>query len=140
MPKTRIELTIGQAAERVGVASSALRYWESVGLLEAPQRLSGQRRYSFREVRQIEMIALAKHAGFTLAEIRVILAGFSGKAPPSDTWCRLAARKLPEVEQTLSEATAMKELLEAGLRCECLSLEDCLGEVEGALVQDSTRC
>jgi len=75
------------------------------------------------------MVALAKQAGFTLAEIRLILAGFSERTPPSDVWRRLAARKLPEVERTLTQAKAMKGILEAGLRCECLSLGECLGRI-----------
>jgi DNA-binding transcriptional MerR regulator len=77
-------------------------------------------------LQQIEMVALAKRAGFTLAEIRIILSGVSGKTPPSEVWRGLASDKLPEVEQTLAEAQAMKGILEAGLRCECLSLKDCL--------------
>jgi MerR family redox-sensitive transcriptional activator SoxR len=72
------------------------------------------------------MVALAKGAGFSLAEIRIILSGLSDKTPPSETWRRLASGKLPEVEQTLAEALVMKRILEAGLRCECLRLEDCL--------------
>jgi DNA-binding transcriptional MerR regulator len=74
------------------------------------------------------MVALAKRAGFALAEIRIILSGVSDKTPPSEVWRELAAAKLPEVEQTLVEAQVMKRLLEAGLRCECLSLEDCLAD------------
>ncbi|MGB7588861.1 MAG: MerR family DNA-binding protein, partial [Solirubrobacterales bacterium] len=76
-----------------------------------------------------EMVVLAKQVGFSLAETRTILTGFSEEAPPSDVWCRLAKRKLPEVERTLAEARAMKAILETGLRCECLSLVDCLGRV-----------
>lgn len=121
------ELTIGEAASRAGLAPSTLRYWETVGLLEAPRRVSGKRRYDPEGLRQIEMIALAKRAGFTLAEIRTILSGMSGDVPPPEIWRSLASTKLPEIEQTLVEAQAMKRILEAGLRCECLSLEDCLG-------------
>jgi MerR family transcriptional regulator, redox-sensitive transcriptional activator SoxR len=134
------ELTIGEAADRAGVPSSTLRYWERAGLLSPPRRVGGKRRYDPDALREIEMVALAKQAGFALAEIRVILAGFSEMAPPSDVWRRLAARKLPEVERTLAEAKAMKEVLEAGLRCECLRLEDCLGQVEGALDRSSAQC
>jgi MerR family transcriptional regulator, redox-sensitive transcriptional activator SoxR len=126
------ELTIGEAADRAGVPASTLRYWERVGLLSTPRRVGGKRRYDSDGLLEIEMVALAKQAGFTLAEIRVILTGFSEEAPPSDIWQQLAARKLPEVERTLAEAEAMKKVLEAGLRCECLSLEDCLGQVDGA--------
>lgn len=122
------ELGIGEAARLAGVAASTLRYWEAAGLLTAPRRVGGKRRYDPEVLRQIEMVALAKRAGFSLAEVRIILAGVSAKAPPPEIWRKLAADKLPEVERTLTEAEAMKGLLEAGLRCECLSLEDCLGK------------
>ena len=120
------ELTIGEAARLAEVPPSTLRYWETVGLLKAPARVGGKRRYDREGLQQIEMVALAKRAGFSLAEIRVILSGLSSKAPPSEIWRRLASDKLPEVEQTLAEAQVMKQVLEAGLRCECLRLEDCL--------------
>ncbi len=125
---TEDELTIGEAASFVGVPASTLRYWETAGLLKAPHRVSGKRRYDPEGLQQIEMVALAKRAGFTLAEIRIILSGVSGKTPPSEVWRALASDKLPEVEQTLAEAQTMKKILEAGLRCECLSLEDCLAD------------
>src|SRR5271155_2019514 len=95
------ELTIGEAARRAGLAASTLRYWERVGLLEAPRRLGGKRRYDPRVLRQIELIALSKRAGFTLAETRVLLAGLSEKTPPPKIWRQLAASKLPEIERTL---------------------------------------
>jgi MerR family redox-sensitive transcriptional activator SoxR len=120
------ELTIGEAARLAEVPASTLRYWETAGLLKAPRRVGGKRRYDPESLQQIEMVALAKRAGFTLAEIRIILSGFSDKTPPPEIWRGLASNKLPEVEQTLAEAQAMKRILEAGLRCECLSLEDCL--------------
>lgn len=119
-------LTIGEAARLAGVPASTLRYWETADLLRAPRQVGGKRRYDSECMRQIEMVALAKRAGFSLAEIRVILSGLSDKTPPSEIWRRLASDKLPEVEQTLAEAQIMKGILEAGLRCECLALEDCL--------------
>ncbi len=124
------ELTIGEAARIAGVPASTLRYWETAGLLKAPRRVSGKRRYDREGLQQIETVVLAKRAGFTLAEIRVILSGVSRRTPPSVVWRRLASDKLPEVEQTLVEAQAMKRILEAGLRCECLSFDDCLAALE----------
>lgn len=138
MTGSESELTIGEAADNAGVPASTLRYWESVGLLRAPRRVGGKRRYDPEALRRIEMVALAKQAGFTLAETRTILAGFSDGVPPSDVWRQLAARKLPEVEQTLIEAKAMREILKAGLRCECLNLDDCLRRVEGSLGHGSS--
>lgn len=134
-------LTIGEAARHAGVPASTLRYWEMAGLLEAPRRVGGKRRYDLEGLQQMEMVVLAKRAGFTLAEIRIILSGVSDKTPPSEVWKELASDKLPEVEQTLAEAKAMKRILEAGLRCECLNLEDCLNytrrETPGHLSSDN---
>jgi MerR family redox-sensitive transcriptional activator SoxR len=120
------KLTIGEVAHRAGVPASTLRYWESVGLLTTPERAGGKRRYSPVALREIALIVLSKRAGFTLAETRTVLAGLSKNTPPPEIWQELAARKLPEIEQQLAEARAMKAILEEGLRCDCLTLDDCL--------------
>jgi MerR family redox-sensitive transcriptional activator SoxR len=124
------ELTIGEVARHTGVPASTLRYWESAGLLPAPGRVGGKRRYDPQTMRQISLIVLIKRAGFTLAETRTILSGLSEKTPPPDVWRELAQRKLPEVEQTLAEAKAVKKILEEGLHCDCLSLDDCLRQID----------
>lgn len=129
MPKETLELTIGEVAERSGVAPSALRYWEEIGLLAPPRRSGGQRRYDDEVLRRVELIVLAKRTGFTLADTKVLLDGFSAKRPPSAVWRKLAGGKLPEIERALDEAKAMKRVLEEGLECDCLSLEQCLEHV-----------
>lgn len=126
MARDEAPLAIGEVSERTGVPASTLRFWEEAGVLEAPARLGGRRRYDDAAVRRVEVVVLAKQLGFSLAETKVILRGLSGRRPPSAVWRELAARKLPEVERTLREARTLKEVLEAGLRCECVSLEDCL--------------
>lgn len=120
------ELTIGQTARRVGVPASTLRYWESMGLLRTPERVGGKRRYGPKALQQISLIILSKRAGFTLAETRVVLSGLSARTPPPAIWRELAKRKLPEIDQKLAEAKTMKKILEEGLRCDCLTLDDCL--------------
>ncbi|HEY3959236.1 MAG TPA: MerR family transcriptional regulator [Solirubrobacteraceae bacterium] len=126
MPTRNDNLTIGEVARQAGVPASTLRYWESAGLLTAPGRVSGKRRYDPQTLRQISLIVLIKRAGFTLAETRIVLSGLSDRTPPPDIWRKLAKRKLPEIKQTLAEARAMKKILEEGLRCDCLTLDDCL--------------
>jgi len=126
------ELTIGEVARHAGVPASTLRYWESAGLLPAPGRVGGKRRYDPSALRQISLIVLIKRAGFTLAETRIVLSGLSNKTPPPEIWRELAERKLGEVEQTLAEAKAVKKILEEGLRCDCLSLDDCLRQIDAA--------
>ncbi|HME03109.1 MAG TPA: MerR family transcriptional regulator [Solirubrobacteraceae bacterium] len=124
------ELTIGEAARCTGVPASTLRYWEAAGLLAASERVGGKRRYEPQTLRQISLIVLMKRGGFTLAEIGIVLAGLSDRTPPPGIWRELAERKLPEVNRTLAQATAVKKILEQGLRCDCLSVDDCLHKID----------
>ncbi len=119
------EMTIGEAARRADVRPSALRYYESIGVLPAPERVSGRRRYDDGVLELLAVVRVAQQAGFTMAEIRTLLHGFSAETPPSARWRALASEKLPEVEALIERALGMKDLLEKGLRCECLRLEEC---------------
>ena len=66
-------MTIGELAGRTGVAASALRYWEELGLLPAPERVSGRRRYPPSAVEQVGVILLMRDVGFTLSEVKVLM-------------------------------------------------------------------
>lgn len=123
-------MSIGEVAAKAGVPASTLRYWERAGLLEPPSRVAGKRRYDQDVLRRLSLIALAKRAGLTIAETRTLLGGLSSTTPPPEIWRELATRKLPEINKTLAEANAMKEILEQGLQCDCLRLEDCLRHLE----------
>src|SRR5215210_6906917 len=130
-------MSIGQVASRAGVRPSALRYYESVGLLPPPERKNGRRRYDGEVLREVldrlAVVRVAQQAGFTISEIRMLLDGFAEDTPPSERWRVLAQAKLPEVEALVERALGMKELLERGLRCECLSIDDCALIGKGAL-------
>jgi MerR family redox-sensitive transcriptional activator SoxR len=104
---------------------SALRYYESVGLLPAPARVSGRRRYDADVLPRLALIAAAQQMGFTIAEIGTLLHGFSPETPASARWRVLAAQKLPEVEALIARAQGMKRLLEEALTCGCLTLDAC---------------
>ena len=115
------KLTIGQVAEQAGVNSSAVRFYERVGVLPRPERVSGQRRYGEDTVRRLEVIDIAKRAGFSLEEIRLLLNDSS-----AETQLRaLAQRKLPEVEALIARAEAMRGWLLKAQHCHCSSLELC---------------
>jgi MerR family transcriptional regulator, redox-sensitive transcriptional activator SoxR len=122
-------MSIGEVASRAGVRPSALRYYEGVGLLPPPERANGRRRYDGELLREVldrlEVVRVAQQAGFTISEIRTLLDGFSEDTPPSERWRVLAQDKLPEVEALVERVLSMKDLLERGLRCECLGLEEC---------------
>jgi MerR family transcriptional regulator, redox-sensitive transcriptional activator SoxR len=118
-------MAIGAVARRSGINASAIRYYEKAGLLAEPERVNGRRRYGPGVLDFLAAIRLAQRAGFTIAETRTLMSGFSAEEPPSERWRVLAREKLTEVETLIDRAQAMKRLLERGLRCECLTIEDC---------------
>jgi MerR family redox-sensitive transcriptional activator SoxR len=117
--------TIGQVARRVGLRASAIRYYESVGVLPEPARESGQRRYTDETVRRLEVLDVAKRAGFSLTEARVLLATRDGDAPAHEQLRDLARAKLPEVEAVIEQARAMHRWLSAATGCDCETLDIC---------------
>jgi len=119
------EMTVGAAAKAVGLRPSAIRYYESVGILPPPRRVSGQRRYDASVLDCLRAIQVAKEAGFTIGEIRRLFRGFPLRTSPSARWRALARQKLREVDDMIARALGMKRMLEDGLRCGCLTLEDC---------------
>ena len=122
---SRSDMSIGEVARRAGVAPSAIRYYESAGLLPGPRRAGGKRRYDDGVLDWLMLIALAREAGFTIAEIRWLVAGFAPGTPPAERWRALAARKLAEIEALVARAARMRAVLRQALACGCVRLEDC---------------
>lgn len=118
--------SIGEVAAHVGVNTSAIRYYESVGLLAAPKRHNGRRVYDEDVLQRLALIQLAQKAGFTVQEIGELFHGFAADTTPAERWQTMAHKKLAEIEQMMVQAQQMKALLEMGLRCGCLRLEDCV--------------
>jgi MerR family redox-sensitive transcriptional activator SoxR len=110
-------LRIGELADRAGLAPSTIRYYESIGVLPEPYRVSGQRRYGEDTVRRLEFIVAAQQAGFTLQEIIELSDSFDMRG--------LARRKLPEVQAELRRARERKRWLDAASECDCASPEQC---------------
>lgn len=118
-------LSISEVARKVGLKPSALRFYEHAGILPPPARVNGRRRYDPDVLTRLAIIQLAQQAGFTLSEMRTLFEGFAQDATPSARWRDLAKTKLPEIDEMIRRAQAMRSFLEEGLRCDCLSLEDC---------------
>lgn len=120
------ELTIGEVARQTGLRSSAIRYYEEIGVLPRPERVyGGHRRYSARVFQQLAFIQLARQAGFSMAEIQTLVSGFDENAPLGVRWRTLAEQKLAELEALITRAQGMKRVLEEGIRCQCLNLDEC---------------
>lgn len=118
-------LSIGQVAARAGVNVSAIRFYEREGLLPAPERVSGQRRYDETTVRRLGTIGVAKQAGFSLDEVRALLTAVDRGALAHEQLRALASRKLPEVEALIERAQAMRAWLLGAGGCDCETLDAC---------------
>ena len=118
-------MSIGEVARRAGVEPSAIRYYESLGLLPAPPRAGGKRRYDGTVLAWLALIALAREAGFTMAEIKALVAGVEPGTKPAARWAALAGRKLAEIDAMVARAERMRAVLRVALDCGCFRLEDC---------------
>jgi MerR family transcriptional regulator, redox-sensitive transcriptional activator SoxR len=119
------ELTIGDVARRAGVATSLIRYYESIKLLPEPDRLHGQRRYDSRVLGRLAFIGIAQSAGFKLSEIKELVGGIDEGDALSGHIAPLSVRKLDEVEALLERTQAMKGWLEVAQQCGCATPEEC---------------
>lgn len=122
-------MAIGEVARRAGLRPSALRYYERVGLLPAPGRESGRRRYDDAVLMRLRVIGFGRECGLSLREIRQLFAG----RPYSATLRALAGRKIAELDQAIERLHAMQALLRAALRCDCLTLEQCGQRIDAAV-------
>jgi DNA-binding transcriptional MerR regulator len=113
---------IGDLARRTGLATSALRYYERVGLLAPEGRANGKRYYGPGSADRIALILLCQDAGFTLAEIRAVIAAGSRRHP---SWTRLMKAKVLELEAWIGHAKQAKALIEHALACRHRELSMC---------------
>ena len=123
MPEAAAALTIGEVARQSGMRTSRIRYYESVGVLPVPERVSGMRRYTPDIVRRLAIIDVAQRVGFALDEIRELLSADGGTA--HEQLQRLARRKLPDVDELIQRATAVRRWLEMTSHCDCETLDVC---------------
>ena len=119
------ELTIGEIARRAGVATSTIRYYESIALLPAPAREHGQRRYDESVLGKLGFIGVAQSAGFSLDEIKELMEGIDGGDGMANPMRSLSTRKLDEVEALLERTKAMKGWLQVAQECGCMTPEEC---------------
>ncbi|ELK39579.1 MerR family transcriptional regulator [Brevibacillus agri] len=123
-------LSIGQLAARAGVNASTLRYYESVGLLPAPERQNGQRRYDEQLLERISFIKIAQQTGFSIQEIAILLEGFETSGPLSERWEQMAKQKRSQLEERKKQLDWMIQILDSGLSCKCLTWLECLKKIE----------
>ncbi len=120
------QLTISEVARQVGLRSSAIRYYEHLGILPAACRVSGQRRYDRTVLYRLAVVQQARQAGFALDEIRTLFFGFQDGTRAEARWRKLADRKLVELDAISDQISSMQALLKRmKAKCHCKTLEIC---------------
>jgi MerR family redox-sensitive transcriptional activator SoxR len=120
------ELTVGEVAERCGVAVSTLHFYESKGLIASRRNRGNQRRYSRDVLRRVAIIKVAQSTGVPLAEIREALASLpEERAPTVKDWTRLSARWRADLDERIVKLTRLRDQLGGCIGCGCLSLKVC---------------
>ena len=116
-------MRIGDVARQAGVRVSLLRYYEDVGLLPHPERVSGQRRYDESVLRRLAVIDVAQRAGLSLEDIRELVE--HGNDPMGARLRELADRRLPEIDALIERAQRVRRWLELAQDCECQAIDEC---------------
>lgn len=117
---------MGEVAARSGFAASALRYYESEGLLGADRTGGGQRRYDRSVLRRLAFIRAARHVGLSLEEIRAALATLpKGRTPNKADWTRISRLWRQRLDAEIEALEALRDGLDSCIGCGCLSMQRC---------------
>jgi MerR family redox-sensitive transcriptional activator SoxR len=120
-------LTIGEVAHRSGVAPSALRFYEDVGLVSAERTSGNQRRYRRHVLRRLAFIRAAQRVGLSLDEIQHALDSLpSSRTPTTADWQKVSREWSSRIERQIDELNRLKTKLTGCVGCGCLSLRTCL--------------
>ena len=119
-------LTVGEVASRSGVAVSALRFYESRGLILSRRTAGNQRRYARDVLRRVAVIRTAQRVGISLEQIAAALAQLpQRKAPTRADWSRLSRRWRDDLDQRIAQLQKLRDTLDDCIGCGCLSLQRC---------------
>lgn len=120
------ELTVGEVAERSGVAVSAVHFYEAKGLITSRRNAGNQRRYARDVLRRVAVIKVAQRAGIPLASIAAALASLPlGRTPTAKDWVRLSATWRDELDERIAKMVQLRDQLDQCIGCGCLSIEHC---------------
>jgi MerR family transcriptional regulator, redox-sensitive transcriptional activator SoxR len=126
MAKLADRVTIGEFAQRAGVAASALRYYEELGLISSERSAGGQRRYARVMLRRVAFIRAAQTVGLSLADVRIALARLPEERTPNKAdWNKVSATWIRRVDERIAELERLRATLNSCVGCGCLSLQTC---------------
>ncbi len=118
--------TVGELANRSGFAASAIRFYESQGLITASRTAGGQRRFERQMLRRLAFIRAARNVGLTLDEVAAALANLpDGRNPTRSDWARLSKGWRARLDDQIAGLMALRDNLDSCIGCGCLSLKRC---------------
>ena len=118
-------LAISDVARVFGLRTSAIRYYEQIGILPPPMRKNGQRRYDNSALFRLAVVQRGRETGFTLEEIRELFFGFPTGTRPPKRWHQLSQRKIAELQERMKRLKQMETLLKRVEDCRCDALDEC---------------
>jgi MerR family redox-sensitive transcriptional activator SoxR len=119
-------LTIGQLSERAGVATSAIRFYESRGLIHSTRTAGNQRRYEQSMLRRVAFIRAAQRVGLSLDEVAEALSTLpDSRTPTKSDWHRISREWRPRLDEQIRRIQLLKDRLDSCIGCGCLSLKSC---------------
>ena len=119
-------LTIGQVAKRTGLSVSAIRFYETQGLVTPLRNVGGQRRFLPSDIRRLSFVLIAQQLGFPLEEISARLRGLpEGRTPTKRDWARISRAFRQALQDRIDIMTRMRDRLDGCIGCGCLSLANC---------------
>ena len=120
------ELTVGQVAERAGIAVSALHFYEAKGLIRCHRTAGNQRRYGSDVLRRVAVIRIGQEVGISLAEIGAALESLpEGRTPTARDWTLLSRAWRDKLDHRIRQLEALRDGLDDCIGCGCLSIEHC---------------
>lgn len=123
---SRQGLAIGDLAQRTGLAVSAIRFYETKGLVAPLRNSGGHRRYDRSDIRRLSFIKIAQELGFGLAEISETLAGLpDGRTPTKADWTRISKRFRNSIDTRITALEQLRDKVDGCIGCGCLSLQKC---------------
>lgn len=121
-------MRIGDVSKTLGIPASTIRYYESEGLIDSPSRVSGRREFGAKALFTLRFVRLAQTAGFSIKEIKLLLASYDEDPNPSGIWRSLADAKRQSVREQIKDLRRMDRILGKLLDCECETLNECVSQ------------
>lgn len=120
------DISIGRLAARTGLAVSAIRYYETLGLVSPTRNDGGQRRFARSDIRRLSFVLIAQRFGFSLPEITALLASLPKVRTPTESdWARMGGIFREDLDARIETLERLRDNLDGCIGCGCLSLKKC---------------